>query len=60
MKKDTESLRKGGLYILDSMSNEEFQNVLNLFSLLLLLDEKARNTQVDLNSEKVPLGKLLK
>lgn len=56
----TESEPKGGLCVLDSMTPDEFQNVVNLFSLLLDLDEKQKMTQLDLNPEIVPLTDNLK
>jgi len=52
-----ESSEKGGLYVLDSMSPDEFQNLVKLFSLLLEIDQGRKNAQGDSNSEEVPLEK---
>lgn len=60
MKTYVESNEKGGLYVLDSMSPDEFQNLVKLFSLLLEIDRKQKDVQGDSNSEEVPLDNNVK
>lgn len=60
MKTDMESNEKGGLYVLDSMSADEFQNLVRLFSLLLQIDQRLKDVQGDSNSEEVPLDNKVK
>lgn len=55
-----ESNEKGGLYVLDSMSPDEFQNLVKLFSLLLEIDRAKKDVQGDSNSEEVPLDNKVK
>lgn len=45
---------------MDSMSPDEFQNLVKLFSLLLEIDRKQKDVQGDSNSEEVPLDNNVK
>lgn len=60
MKIKAESNEKGGLYVLDSASSEEFQNLVKFFSLLLEIDRGQKDVQGDSNSEELPLNEKVK
>lgn len=54
MQKIVESNEKGGLCVLDSMTPEEFQNLVRFFSLLLEIDLNQKDVVGDLNPEVIP------
>lgn len=45
---------------MDSMSHDEFQNLVQLFSILLEIDRANKDVQGDSNSEEVPLESKVK
>lgn len=48
MNEKTESGQKGGLYVLDSNDDKEFQSIIELFSILLEIKNSKRDKKTDL------------